>query len=210
MSYTGSTLFQADEGCALQFSAVFQKGQTILSFGDHTGRSGILDKGEAHISCLDKEGNETILEILREGDTFSEYCMAPSGEEEYSVIADDLCEVTFVNMAKAMAGCSNVCGNHIELMKNLLLMTSRSAKSLSMHVNVLSQRSLREKILTYLKYQELSFGESESFEIPMSLVALANYLSVDRSAMMREIKKMNQDGLIISDGRKFMIRHEQL
>ena len=42
---------------------------------------------------------------------------------------------------------------------------------------------------------------SDEFEIPLSLSDLADYLSVDRSAMMREIKKMNQEGLIVSKGR---------
>ena len=39
------------------------------------------------------------------------------------------------------------------------------------------------------------------FKLPMSYTALAQYLSVDRSAMMREIKNLSDEGVIRRDGR---------
>ena len=48
-------------------------------------------------------------------------------------------------------------------------------------------------------------SSNEFFEIPMSLAELAEYIAVDRSAMMREIKTMKNDGLIDSRRREFKL-----
>ena len=40
----------------------------------------------------------------------------------------------------------------------------------------------------------------------MSYTALAQYLSVDRSAMMREIKNLSDEGVIKRDGRNVELR----
>ena len=39
------------------------------------------------------------------------------------------------------------------------------------------------------------------FKLPMSYTALAQYLSVDRSAMMREIKNLMEMGVLRREGR---------
>ena len=44
-----------------------------------------------------------------------------------------------------------------------------------------------------------------TFYLPLPLSDLADYLSVDRSAMMREIKKMNEENIIISEKRKITV-----
>ena len=44
------------------------------------------------------------------------------------------------------------------------------------------------------------------FKLPMSYTALAQYLSVDRSAMMREIKNLSDEGVIKRDGRNVELR----
>ena len=41
-----------------------------------------------------------------------------------------------------------------------------------------------------------------SFLLPFSLLKLANYLCIDRSAMMREIKKMKEEELIAIEGKR--------
>ena len=38
-------------------------------------------------------------------------------------------------------------------------------------------------------------------KLPMSYTALAQYLSVDRSAMMREIRNLTDEGVLRRDGR---------
>lgn len=68
-------------------------------------------------------------------------------------------------------------------------------------LEVLSQRTIREKLQCYFSLLNARYRTS-TFTLPFSFSALADYLSVDRSAMMRELKKMKEDGLIQTD------RHE--
>ena len=75
---------------------------------------------------------------------------------------------------------------------------------MSKRINVLSQRTLRQKLILYLE-TIASKEQSRAFEIPMTLSSLADYLSADRTAMMRELQKMRADGLIESSGRQFRL-----
>ena len=83
-------------------------------------------------------------------------------------------------------------------MMNLL---SNKTRSLSERVDVLSRRSIREKLLCYFG---LLAGQRQrqSFQLPFSLSALADYISADRSAMMRELKKMKDERLVEVAGRQ--------
>ena len=54
--------------------------------------------------------------------------------------------------------------------------------------------------MSYFRIQSTKQGNL-AFELPFSLLKLANYLCIDRSAMMRELKKMKDDEMIEMDGR---------
>ena len=72
-------------------------------------------------------------------------------------------------------------------------------------VDVLSRRSIREKLLCYFRQLSQQSG-SRTFTLPFSLSTLADYIATDRSAMMRELKRLREEGSVRSDGRQFTIR----
>ena len=67
-------------------------------------------------------------------------------------------------------------------------------------VDILSHRSIRGKLLCYFRILSTQAG-SPVFPLPFSLMALANFLCVDRSAMMRELKKMKEEGILERNGK---------
>ena len=73
-----------------------------------------------------------------------------------------------------------------------------------MRIDVLSRRSIREKLLCYFRQMTEISGE-DSFTLPFSLSTLADYIATDRSAMMREIKRLKEEGIVSSNGRKFTL-----
>ena len=85
------------------------------------------------------------------------------------------------------------------------MLSAEKARELSKRINVLSQRTLRQKLMLYLETVAAKEQKRE-FELPMTLSSLADYLSTDRAAMMRELQKMRADGLIQSSGRKFELK----
>ena len=64
-----------------------------------------------------------------------------------------------------------------------------------------TSRSIRDKLQCYFQIRRLETG-SDSFTLPFTLSALADYISTDRSAMMRELKRMREEGLVDMEGRR--------
>ena len=78
---------------------------------------------------------------------------------------------------------------------------------LNMCVELLTKRSTRDKLLGY--FSLLSTRTlSKTFSLPFSLTDLADYLSVDRSAMMREMKLLKDDNLIEKNGNKITLLYK--
>jgi CRP-like cAMP-binding protein len=74
-------------------------------------------------------------------------------------------------------------------------------------VEVLSRRTIRDKLLRYFALQCGAAGIG-SFHLPFTLSALAEYISTDRSAMMRELRKLREEGIVEISGRKVTFRGE--
>lgn len=91
-----------------------------------------------------------------------------------------------------------------KLLKNLfVLFEEMDLRSLEYQI-VLSERTIRKKIMRYLEFREKRDGNS-SFYIEGSRQDFADYLSVDKSALSRELSKMKKDGLIDYDGEYFTV-----
>ena len=69
-----------------------------------------------------------------------------------------------------------------------------------MRIELLSKKTIRDKLVSYFKIlSENTF--SKTFTLPLSLTDLADYLSIDRSAMMRELKTLKDEGFINKTGK---------
>ena len=68
----------------------------------------------------------------------------------------------------------------------------------------MSQRTTRDKILSYLS-MESQKNKSSKFDIPFNRQQLADFLSVDRSALSKEMCKMRDEGIF-----KFNKNHFEL
>lgn len=194
---------EEQERMRLCFGAVqesFAPGDRMLGDAAPASRVGILLSGSARLDCMDDEGRNSILEYLEAGDIFGEAFSPPAPGLLYSTTAVTACEVLFLDYAHLIKRCPNACAHHSQLVSNVLQLTARKAQALALHVNVLSQRTTRQKLLTYFAACRAGAG-GEAFTLPMTLTALADYLSVDRSAMMREMKRMKEQGLIAFRGR---------
>ena len=85
------------------------------------------------------------------------------------------------------------------------IMTGKAA-ALSERVEVLSRRSIREKLLCYFGLQT-GGDDCGSFHLTFTPSALADYISADRSAMMRELRKMKEEHLVDIDRGQVTLHH---
>ena len=70
---------------------------------------------------------------------------------------------------------------------------------LALRINMISKKTVRQKLMSYFEYMQEKYGNS--FETELSLSGLANYLCIDRTSLMRELRMMKDEGIIDSKGR---------
>ena len=209
MDYTRFAIFQdianseveAMITCFRMRQAVFGPGETIRVYGGSQD-VGIMIRGTAELIRFDSEGTRTILERLETGGVFGELLAFTAAlGDGLEVIATGECEVLFMDYPHIMKRCEKACRHHSRLVENLFHLVAEQARRLSRRVEVLSQRSIRDKLRCYFQILCLESG-SRTVTLPFTLGTLADYISTDRSAMMRELKKMRQDGLVAMEGRQ--------
>lgn len=182
----------------------YKTGETICFYNLKNKKVGIVENGKAVVTNTFITGSQTILEYLTEGSIFGEIFYFNTNTEGISVTAVDNCKIRFIDYDHITHSCHNACQHHMQLIENLLSLTSQKASELSEHLDILSQRTIRDKLMAYFIIQ-CSKNKSRSFNMPFTFSSLADYISADRSAMMREIKKMKDDGVIKTDNKKITV-----
>ena len=176
--------------------------EVICVYDGSGGEVGVVLEGAARLVRIDREGNRSILDRLHEGGIFGEPLGFAAWEgDSISVVCEEPCAVLYIDYAHIMKQCENACQHHSQLVQNLFTLAAGQIRQLSRRVEVLSQRSIREKLLCYFTIQAKSCG-SRSFTLPFTLSMLADYISTDRSAMMRELRKLREEGLVQVEGRR--------
>lgn len=179
---------------------LFRAGETAYTYGGGD-TVGIVQKGEAAVVKIDAAGGRTVLERLSEGGVFGELiAFASLPCDSVTVVCETVCQVLFIPRAKLTSTCSKACECHKVLIENLLTLISKKAFSLSERIEVLSCRTIREKLLCCFRIYAAK-EKSLSFTLPFSLSALADYICSDRSAMMRELKRLKDEGFLEVSGR---------
>ena len=88
--------------------------------------------------------------------------------------------------------------------QNLFFAISEKNRKLVQKIGYMSNRSTHAKLLSYLS-DEAKKQRSNNFTIPFNRQQLADFLSVDRSAMSKELCKMRDEGLILFDKNRFRL-----
>lgn len=178
--------------------------ETIMSYKEAPEYIYVVLSGTAELVTYDYDGNKTILERYSADSIFGDMFFRPSGSDEFSVCATSTCEIISFRYHNAITQCENACKRHTLLLDNLFSMVSAKVLNQSQHIEVLTKRTIREKLMSYFEHQATKNNDF-SFVLPMSLSALADYLSIDRSAMQREIKRLNDEGIIKSKGKRITL-----
>ena len=176
----------------------YNRGEIITICSPENDTIGIITSGTAYLSTLNAEEQRRKIDYYQKGNVFGKHFLPDTEENLFYVMAKTNCTVEFIKYKKLINCCEKRCAKHVAFIDHMIMTTAR--KSL-VHIDILCQRTLRSKLMSFFEY--LSAEEnSHKFTLPLPLSDLADYLAVDRSAMMREIKKLNEEGIISSDKRK--------
>ncbi|MCL2137050.1 MAG: Crp/Fnr family transcriptional regulator [Coriobacteriia bacterium] len=172
----------------------YSKGQVVLLAGSRLSQIGMVLAGSVKIVKEDRDGKASILSILSAPELFGEAVVcAGIATSPVTVQALEDCQILFLDYRKAVTSCSSACAFHSRLISNMLKALADRNLQLNQKIEILSQRTTREKLLCYLQSQR---GVAASFTIPLNREELARYLCVDRSAMSNELGRMRDEGLI--------------
>ena len=187
----------------------YQKGEVIFHAGDVTEVIGLVETGSVNVVVNFYWGDSNIFAHVGKGEIFGEnYAALPKRELVCDVVAQEECEILFVNMDKLLTTCGDGCDFHHRLIHNLLRISAQKNLDLSTRMLHTAPKSIRERLLSYLSEMAIKAGACH-FTIPFSRQQLADYLGVDRSAMSNELSKMQRDGLILYHKNNFTLRYCQ-
>ncbi len=174
----------------------YKKGEYVLRQGEHLSDIIVLLKGTLHIQKDDYWGNRSILGQIAVGEMFGEAYVAPeSGALLNDVVALEDSVVIFFDVKRILTTCSSACRFHTLVVQNMFFAISEENRKLVQKIGHMSKRSTREKLISYLP-EESKRQNSSHIVIPLNRQQLADFLSVDRSAMSNELCKMRDEGLL--------------
>ena len=171
----------------------FPRGTILLSQGDSVAAAGVLLSGKIKAYRLNRQGEENLQSVLGPGSMFGDMLMATdNGKSPVTVEVTEDARVLFVPFDSIMAAGGEF-GNRLRV--NLLHELSARYWALSRKVRYLSERSLRGRIALFLLDAARDQG-GLTFTLPMTREAMASLLGVNRSALSRELSRMEKDGLV--------------
>lgn len=174
----------------------YKKGAYVLRQGEHLQDILVLAEGNLHIQQDDYWGNRSILGQIAVGEMFGEAYVAPeSGALLNDVVALADSAVILFDVNRIITTCSHACRFHALVVQNMFYAISEKNRKLVQKLGHMSKRTTREKLISYLS-EEAKKQNSSSFSIPFNRQQLADFLSVDRSAMSNELCKMRDEGML--------------
>jgi len=189
--------------CLRAVRRAYKKNEFVFSAGEAVRFVGVVLSGSVHIVQEDYWGNRTILAHIPPGGLFGEAFSCAGAESlPVSVIAAEKSEILLMDGNRILTTCSSACTAHGALIKNMMRLLAQKNIMLTQKMEIITHRTTRERLLAYLSSQAAKAGKSR-FVIPFNRQQLADFLSVERSAMSAELSKMQADQLIRTSRSEF-------
>ena len=192
-------------GCLGARVLEMKKGQPVFREGDETNRIGVILSGSAQLIREDYYGDRSVLSHIGTAQIFGEaYAFSEAQALPVSVVPDQDGKVLMLDSRRIASCCSNACEFHNKMIFNLLRLVANKSLMLHQKIEIISKRTTRQKLLSYLAYQA-KLQNSNSFHIPFDRQALADYLEVDRSGLSAQISQLRKEGILESEKNYFCL-----
>ncbi|MFC2060084.1 Crp/Fnr family transcriptional regulator [Chloroflexota bacterium] len=179
--------------------------EIVAVYGQPFHGIGIVASGRVALTRETYSGNRIMLEILNAGGIFGEMvAFSDSKVWPVTVITQEDSCLFFLPPDKILGNCANICTSHSTLIMNTLNILSNRALMLNKKIEHLSAKSIRSKVSSYLLDMYRQTGDA-AFTISMKRHELADYLSIPRPSLSREMGLMRDVGIIEFDGASIKI-----
>lgn len=180
-----------------------KKDSFIVKLGGKMTSAGLLLKGRIESSFQNENFDQITMHTFSDGYLFGEALVingAKNSPVQVRTVEDSIILLIDLEMIYTVADSSPI---RTLLAENLIKSLAKKNLILNQKVRILSQKSLRDRVYIYLA--SLPKDKNGYVKIPFTQTALAEYLGVNRSALSRELGRMQNEGLLKVDGRKIKI-----
>ncbi|MDR2355371.1 MAG: Crp/Fnr family transcriptional regulator [Clostridiales Family XIII bacterium] len=174
-SYAAGELL-AGEGSLIDFFAIVTEGRLLCEKNSYGGHVELIQHYAA--------GDPVCLDIAS---TVTKRC-------PFRILCPDNAELLTFRYDMLMRNCAPHGALYEKLSVNMIRFLANENIKKLYKIDVLYKRSLRERILVFLRNMEARTGES-AFRIYMSREQFAQYLGVNRSSLSHELSRMQKEGL---------------
>lgn len=185
---------------------IYQKNENMISTFKSENIIGIILRGSAKLVNSYYNGNEIILEILRKDSVFGTN-ISVINDRDSQLIANEETEIAVINYELLFNNQYINYSYFNRFINNLFKIISLKYKKTNEKLRVLSQKSIRDKLLEYFEIQYQK-SHSRVIELPFTLKDLADYLVVNRTSMFRELKYLKEDRFIKTNGKKITLLYK--
>lgn len=175
-------------------SFYFKKGSQVLSNFVEGNVICIVKSGYLQLIKYDYNGNTSFIENLEDNSIFGD-TIASLKNNEYLIEVKEDTELIVIEYERIWDTSEGHFPSYHEFVKNLMQIMAERIKMGNERIEILTNKTIRNKLLAYFKIMSLKNG-SKIIYLPFSFTTLAGYLAVDRAAMQRELKNLKDEGLI--------------
>lgn len=190
--------------CLQAKKKMVHKEDVLLRIGERSKQAGVVLSGTLRASLYSEDGNLLTIDRLGQGRVFGESLVCSMGEDspiQIDAVTD--AEILYLDFDPLLLQQDCGCPHRTQVTANLLHEMGRGALFLNRKMRILAQNRLRNRIKLY--FQMLSADSTTDFHLDMGRGELADYLCVDRSALSRELGRLQREGILSCQGQHIRI-----
>lgn len=173
----------------------FGKGEILVQCGESCSCLGILMSGQLEAWRPLPDGSRIPTAQMGPGGVFGDVLAGTGLKSPVTVQMTEPGEVLFFAYEHLLTSNPACPAASRQLLRNLMGSVGSKYFALMDRVELLTLKSLRSKICAYLLQYARQVG-ADTFSVPHSRASMAEYLGCERSALSRELSRMQKEGLI--------------
>jgi CRP/FNR family transcriptional regulator, dissimilatory nitrate respiration regulator len=205
------------EYCGKTSIRLVWKGEILFNEGDPCTGISMIIEGQLAVQKYTSAGDFATLELLGAGEIIGEHLIF-ANKRTYPVTIEAVTNSKIIFISRDML--ITLLNQNQMIMQNFLTILSDRVQAQNRRISLLSQKSLRQKIASYLldllRDQLEKEGETpvtarriistQAVELPVSKEVVSRLLAMPRPSFSRELISMERDGLIRVSGRVIWLR----
>ena len=194
-------------GCVGARIEKYEKNTFVMLDMDDVICAGLILEGKVAIVKEDEHGHQSLIAYMTEGEVFGEtFALSRDRVLAASYKTMTKCTIMYLSVSKVLNTCRNNCPFHRRLIINLFDCVTRKNAMLIRKIDIVSRNTIRGKIMAYLQEvlrltnEKKGTPDNQKIQVPLNKMEMAQYLSVNRSALARELSGYQASVTVLEKG----------